>query len=195
MAAVVSTVLLVTGLTTLLHMFCGTRLPLVQGPSFVYLAPALVIIHSPEFFGLNDNVCICFCLSNSTAVAMARHMMTLTYLHLSLQNFKHIMKHLQGAIIIGGTFQVLLGYTGLMSQFLRCVSFAVNESCFLVDMWTVTDLNYDVTLDALFGWHTLLGNKCSCELSFSMPNISPSMDHLLHFLNQSFTLGYSVNNA
>jgi xanthine/uracil permease len=56
MAAVVSTVLLVTGVTTLLHMFVGTRLPLVQGPSFVYLAPALAIINSPEFFGINDNV-------------------------------------------------------------------------------------------------------------------------------------------
>ncbi|XP_062226610.1 nucleobase-ascorbate transporter 12-like isoform X1 [Phragmites australis] len=92
MAAVVSTVLLVTGMTTLLHMFIGTRLPLVQGPSFVYLAPALAIINSPEFFGLNDN------------------------------NFKHIMKHLQGAIIIGGVFQVVLGYTGLMSLFLRLIN-------------------------------------------------------------------------
>ncbi|KAL6616405.1 hypothetical protein ACP70R_038675 [Stipagrostis hirtigluma subsp. patula] len=92
MAAVVSTVLLVTGLTTLLHMFFGTRLPLVQGPSFVYLAPALAIIYSPEFFGLNDN------------------------------NFKHIMKHLQGAIIVGGAFQVVLGYTGLMSLFLRLIN-------------------------------------------------------------------------
>ena len=54
----VSTVLLVTGMNTLLHMFIGTRLPLVQGPSFVYLATALAIINSPEFFGLNDNVCI-----------------------------------------------------------------------------------------------------------------------------------------
>ncbi|CAL4973038.1 unnamed protein product [Urochloa decumbens] len=92
MAAVVSTVLLVTGMTTLLHMFVGTRLPLVQGPSFVYLAPALAIINSPEFFGLNDN------------------------------NFKHIMKHLQGAVIIGGAFQVVLGYTGLMSLLLRLIN-------------------------------------------------------------------------
>ncbi|WVZ68114.1 hypothetical protein U9M48_017095 [Paspalum notatum var. saurae] len=92
MAAVVSTVLLVTGMTTLLHMCVGTRLPLVQGPSFVYLAPALAIINSPEFFGLNDN------------------------------NFKHIMKHLQGAIIIGGAFQVVLGYTGVMSFFLRLIN-------------------------------------------------------------------------
>jgi len=44
-----------------------------------------------------------------------------------LQNFKHIMKHLQGAIIIGGAFQVILGYTGLMSLFLRCASISVNK--------------------------------------------------------------------
>jgi len=51
--------MLVTGMNTLLHMLIGTRLPLVQGrPSFVYLAPALVIKNSPVFFGLNDNVCI-----------------------------------------------------------------------------------------------------------------------------------------
>ncbi|KAL5227534.1 hypothetical protein ABZP36_015799 [Zizania latifolia] len=37
-------------------------------------------------------------------------------------NFKHIMKHLQGAIIIGGGIQVLLGYTGLMSLFLRLIN-------------------------------------------------------------------------
>ena len=62
MAAVVSTVLLITEVTTLLHMFVGTRLPLVQGPSFVYLAPALAIINSQEFFGINDNVCTNFCV-------------------------------------------------------------------------------------------------------------------------------------
>ena len=72
----VSTVLLVTGMNTLLHMFIGTRLPLVQGPSFVYLAPALAIINSQEFFGLNDNVCIfsfvlwCFSAYNMANVAV-----------------------------------------------------------------------------------------------------------------------------
>lgn len=54
----VSTVLLVSGVTTLLHTSLGTRLPLVQGPSFVYLAPALALINSPEFQGLNQNVCM-----------------------------------------------------------------------------------------------------------------------------------------
>lgn len=38
---------------------------------------------------------------------------------LTHQNFRHIMKELQGAIIVGSTFQAILGYTGLMSLFLR----------------------------------------------------------------------------
>ncbi|XP_022731219.1 nucleobase-ascorbate transporter 12-like isoform X2 [Durio zibethinus] len=89
---VVSTVLFVSGVTTLLHSFFGSRLPLIQGPSFVYLAPALAIINSPEFQGLNGN------------------------------NFKHIMKELQGAIIIASAFQAILGYSGLMSLFLRLIN-------------------------------------------------------------------------
>ncbi|XP_022152915.1 nucleobase-ascorbate transporter 12 [Momordica charantia] len=88
---VVSTVLFVSGITTLLHTSFGSRLPLIQGPSFVFLAPALAIINSPEFQGLNGN------------------------------NFKHIMKELQGAIIIASAFQAILGYSGLMSVILRLI--------------------------------------------------------------------------
>ncbi|KAM2457750.1 hypothetical protein ACFX1W_006620 [Malus domestica] len=91
-ANVVSTVLFVSGVTTLLQTSFGSRLPLIQGPSFVYLAPALAIINSPEFQGLNGN------------------------------NFKHIMKELQGAVIIGSAFQAILGYSGLMSVFLRLIN-------------------------------------------------------------------------
>ncbi|WZZ04724.1 hypothetical protein YC2023_090645 [Brassica napus] len=75
-ANVVSTVLFVCGITTLLHTSFGSRLPLIQGPSFVFLAP----------------------------------------------NFKHIMRELQGAIIIGSAFQAFLGYSGLMSLILRLIN-------------------------------------------------------------------------
>eukprot|EP00268_Persea_americana_P021099 TRINITY_DN2110_c0_g1_i1.p1 TRINITY_DN2110_c0_g1~~TRINITY_DN2110_c0_g1_i1.p1 ORF type:complete len:705 (+),score=74.91 TRINITY_DN2110_c0_g1_i1:257-2371(+) len=91
-AMVVSTVLFVSGITTLLHTSFGTRLPLIQGPSFVYLAPVLAIINSTEFQGLSGN------------------------------NFKHIMKELQGAIIISSAFQAFMGYSGLMSIFLRLIN-------------------------------------------------------------------------
>ncbi|KAI3523324.1 hypothetical protein L1887_01385 [Cichorium endivia] len=89
---VVSTVLFVSGMSTLLQSNFGSRLPLIQGPSFVFLAPALAIIKSPEFLGLNEN------------------------------SFKHIMKELQGAIIIASAFQALLGYTGLMTLLLRFIN-------------------------------------------------------------------------
>lgn len=57
-ATVISTMLLVTGLTTVLHSYFGTRLPLVQGSSFVYLAPAFVIINSEEYRNLAEHVCL-----------------------------------------------------------------------------------------------------------------------------------------
>ncbi|XP_042441915.1 nucleobase-ascorbate transporter 12-like [Zingiber officinale] len=91
-SAVVSTVLLISGLTTLLHTFFGTRLPLVQGPSYVYLAPALAIINSPEFQGLKEN------------------------------SFRHIMKELQGALIASSVFQAIMGYSGLASLLLRFIN-------------------------------------------------------------------------
>lgn len=91
-AHVVSTVLMVTGLATLMHTFFGSRLPLIQGASFVYLAPALAIINSTEFQRIGTD------------------------------RFKHTMRELQGAIIIASAFQAVLGYSGLMSFLLRLVN-------------------------------------------------------------------------
>ncbi|CAL1400107.1 unnamed protein product [Linum trigynum] len=91
-ATVISTMLLVSGVTTILHSYFGTRLPLVQGSSFVYLAPALVIMNAQE------------------------------YRHLTEHKFRHIMRELQGAIIVGSVFQSLLGFTGLMSLLLRLIN-------------------------------------------------------------------------
>eukprot|EP00249_Psilotum_nudum_P023423 c28866_g3_i1 orf=746-2956(-) len=91
-ARVISTVLLVSGLTTLLHTSFGSRLPLIQGASFVYLAPTLAIINAKEFQSINDN------------------------------RFKHTMRELQGAIITASAFQVLMGYSGMVSIFLRLIN-------------------------------------------------------------------------
>lgn len=91
-ANVISTVLLVSGITTILHSYFGTRLPLVQGSSFIYLAPALVVMNSQEFRNLTEH------------------------------KFRYIMRELQGAIIIGSLFQSILGFSGLMSLFLRLIN-------------------------------------------------------------------------
>ncbi|KAG0628971.1 hypothetical protein M758_1G066900 [Ceratodon purpureus] len=91
-AKVVSSMLMVTGLSTLLHTSFGSRLPLIQGASFVYLAPALSIIFSSEFANLTEN------------------------------RFKRTMRELQGAMIIGSAFQAFLGYSGAMSLILRAIN-------------------------------------------------------------------------
>uniref|UniRef100_A0A804RE86 40S ribosomal protein S7 n=1 Tax=Zea mays TaxID=4577 RepID=A0A804RE86_MAIZE len=38
------------------------------------------------------------------------------------EKFKHIMRELQGAILVGSVFQIILGYTGLISLFLRLIN-------------------------------------------------------------------------
>ncbi|XP_047175350.1 nucleobase-ascorbate transporter 11-like [Vigna umbellata] len=91
-ANVISTMLFLSGVTTILHSYFGTRLPLVQGSSFVYLAPALVIINAEEFRNLTQH------------------------------KFRHIMRELQGAIIVGSVFQCILGLSGLMSLLLRIIN-------------------------------------------------------------------------
>ncbi|KAK9670669.1 hypothetical protein RND81_13G216800 [Saponaria officinalis] len=91
-ANVMSTVLLVSGISTLLHSCLGTRLPLLQGSSFVYLAPALVIMNSQDFRNLAEH------------------------------KFRYIMRELQGAIIIASLFQSVLGFSGLMSLLLRLMN-------------------------------------------------------------------------
>lgn len=91
-ATVISTMLLVSGITTLLNSYFGTRLPLVQGSSFVFLAPALVIMNSREYRNLAEH------------------------------RFRHIMRELQGAIIVGSIFQSFLGFTGLISLLIRLIN-------------------------------------------------------------------------
>ncbi|EPS62806.1 hypothetical protein M569_11980, partial [Genlisea aurea] len=91
-SSVMSTMLLLSGITTILNSYFGTRLPLVQGSSFVYLAPALVIINSREFRDITEN------------------------------RFELTMRELQGAIIIGSVFQCIMGFSGLFSLFLRFIN-------------------------------------------------------------------------
>ncbi|MCD7467357.1 Nucleobase-ascorbate transporter 11 [Datura stramonium] len=57
------------------------------GSSFVYLAPALVIMNSEEYRNLAEH------------------------------KFRYIMRELQGAIIVGSIFQSFLGYSGLRPFF------------------------------------------------------------------------------
>ena len=58
------------------------------------------------------------------------------------QKFRHIMRALQGSIIISSALQALLGYTGLSSIFLRLV-FCLCQPNFFLFCWYICDCQVD----------------------------------------------------
>lgn len=85
----ISTMFFVSGVTTLLQSTFGNRLPIVQGGTFSFLAPAMAIC------------------------GMAA---------LKTSGFEVRMQHVQGAIIAGAFFEILIGYTGLVGRLLRFIT-------------------------------------------------------------------------
>ena len=77
-----------SGITTLLQTTWGNRLPLIQGGTFSFLAPA-------------------FSIAGMAAVREA--------------GFEVRLQHIQGAVIAGSFFEMLIGYSGLMGKLLRFV--------------------------------------------------------------------------
>ena len=84
----IGTMFFVSGITTLLQTTWGNRLPLIQGGTFSFLAPAISII-------------------GMAAVREA--------------GFEVRLQHIQGAVIAGSFFEMLIGYSGLMGRLLRFV--------------------------------------------------------------------------
>lgn len=89
LAKLIATMFFVSGITTLLQTTLGSRLPIVQGGTFSFLAATFAIC------------------------GMA-----------SLRNagFEVRITHVQGAIIAGAIFELLVGYTGLVGKLLRFIS-------------------------------------------------------------------------
>ncbi|XP_062192988.1 nucleobase-ascorbate transporter 2-like [Phragmites australis] len=91
-AKVVQTMLLVTGINTMLQTLFGTRLPTVIGGSYAFVIPVISIISDPSLMQIADD-------------------------HI---RFKMTMRAIQGALIISSCIQIILGYSqlwGLCSRF------------------------------------------------------------------------------
>ncbi|KAJ4877595.1 putative nucleobase-ascorbate transporter 10 [Raphanus sativus] len=86
--------LFVSGLTTLLQSFFGTRLPVIAAPSYAYIIPITSIISSTRF----------------------------TYYTDPFERFVGTMRSIQGALIIAGCFQVLVCFLGLWRNVVRFLS-------------------------------------------------------------------------
>ena len=89
LAALISTMFLVSGICTILQTTFGSRLPIVQGGTFSFLGPAIAI-------------CGMASLAN--------------------EGFEVRMREVQGAIILGAFFEMVIGFSGLMGKILRFIT-------------------------------------------------------------------------
>jgi solute carrier family 23 (nucleobase transporter), member 1 len=87
-AKLISTMFFISGITTILQTTLGNRLPIVQGGTFSFLAPAFAICGMAALKDVGWEV---------------------------------RMQHIQGAIIAGAIFEILLGYFGFVGRLLRFV--------------------------------------------------------------------------
>ncbi|XP_010245958.1 PREDICTED: nucleobase-ascorbate transporter 1-like [Nelumbo nucifera] len=99
-ARVIQTLLFVAGIKTLLQTLFGTRLPVIVGGSYSFVVPVLSIIGDPKLQRIPD----------------------------SNERFIQTMRAIQGAIIIGSSLQIVLGYSqlwGIFSRFFSPLSMSV----------------------------------------------------------------------
>ena len=87
-AKLIATMFFVSGITTILQVVFGNRLPIVQGGTFSFLTPTIAIC-------------------GMTALAN--------------EGWEVRMQHVQGAIIAGAVFEILIGASGLVGKILRFV--------------------------------------------------------------------------
>lgn len=98
LALLICTMFFVSGITTLLQTTFGNRLPIVQGGTF-------------SFFGPTFAICGMAAVKEAAASSgLAAH----EQWHITIQ-------HVQGAIIAGAFFEVLMGATGLAGRVLRWI--------------------------------------------------------------------------
>ncbi|PSS02636.1 Nucleobase-ascorbate transporter like [Actinidia chinensis var. chinensis] len=93
-AEVIQTLLFVAGLNTLLQTLFGTRLPVVIGPSYTFVVPAVFIV-----------------LANRYNVYIDPH-----------DRFIRSMRGIQGALMIASIFPILAGFLGIWRLFVRLLS-------------------------------------------------------------------------
>ncbi|XP_062199194.1 nucleobase-ascorbate transporter 6-like [Phragmites australis] len=93
-ARVVQTILFVAGINTLLQTFFGTRLPVVMGGSYIFVAPTISIILAGRYNNESD----------------------------PREKFLRTMRGTQGALIIASTIQIILGFSGLWRNVVRLLS-------------------------------------------------------------------------
>ncbi|KAL2093742.1 hypothetical protein ACEWY4_011054 [Coilia grayii] len=102
----ISTIFFVSGLCTLIQVIFGIRLPILQGGTFTLLAPSMALLSMPEW------ACPAW-TQNATLVNTSSPAF--------IQVWQSRMQVLQGSIMVGSLFQVLVGFSGLIGLFMRFI--------------------------------------------------------------------------
>ncbi len=113
-ALLISSVMLCSGVATFLQSTFGSRLPIIQGVSFSFLAAFLGIVASTQAVGAPDW---------APVIAGATDAATLDPLILQWQEAGAFgMRTIAGAILVGGIAEAVIGFTGLIGRIRRYLS-------------------------------------------------------------------------
>nr|XP_020038515.1 solute carrier family 23 member 2-like [Castor canadensis] len=102
----ISTIFFTSGICTLLQVFLGVRLPILQGGTFAFLAPSLAMLSLPAW------KCPEWTL-NATQVNISSPEFT--------EEWQKRMRELQGAIMVASCVQMLVGFSGLIGFLMRFI--------------------------------------------------------------------------
>ncbi|XP_062317071.1 xan_ur_permease domain-containing protein [Osmerus eperlanus] len=102
----ISTIFFVSGVCTLLQVTFGVRLPILQGGTFTLLAPSMAMLSMPEW------TCPAWTQNASLVNASSP---------VFIEVWQSRMRALQGSIMVGSLFQVLVGFSGLIGLFMRFI--------------------------------------------------------------------------
>ncbi|MEM6332877.1 MAG: solute carrier family 23 protein [Planctomycetota bacterium] len=110
-ALLISSVMLCSGIATLLQSTFGSRLPIIQGVSFSFLAAFFGIVAATLAANPIDWAAAATS-AEATGAALAQWQ----------ENGARAMRVIAGAIIVGGIIEAIVGFTGLMGQVRRVLS-------------------------------------------------------------------------
>ncbi|XP_074223112.1 solute carrier family 23 member 2 isoform X15 [Camelus bactrianus] len=102
----ISTMFFVSGICTLLQVFLGVRLPILQGGTFAFVAPSVAMLSLPTW------KCPTWTL-NASLVNTSSPEFT--------EEWQKRIRELQGAIMVASCVQMLVGFSGLIGFLMRFI--------------------------------------------------------------------------
>ncbi|XP_055979948.1 solute carrier family 23 member 1-like [Sorex fumeus] len=102
----ISTIFFVSGICTLLQVFFGVRLPILQGGTFAFVAPSLAMLSLPAWK----------CPEWTSNASLVN-----TSSPIFIEEWQKRIRELQGSIMVASCVQILVGFSGLIGFLLRFI--------------------------------------------------------------------------